>query len=124
LDLRHRSDPDDLARSQAEWVRDLYRGGVIVSLAAQDGAERLEDVTNGHGAFIEGWIMALREGTGGGAVRDPRGAPMTLEQLEAGVRRWVVSLTSGRQQPGFQYGDFAGDTPALDPGALERRSVP
>jgi hypothetical protein len=119
LDLRHQSDPEGLDRPLAEWVRSLFREGVVVLVSSQNGPGlRLESY--GHGAFAEGLITTL--------INEDHVNPeqssstrLTIGSLFASVERAVSDLTGRRQQPRGYFGNLPARTPVLDPVALERR---
>jgi hypothetical protein len=120
LDLRHPSDPESLDGPLTEWVRDLFRSGILVCLAARDGPG-LRDDRSGHGAFAEGLLETLAEAAEPGTLRTSRPA-LTLESLTNLLRAKVLAVTGRAQQPSSYSIDPPGRIPVLDPISLERRS--
>jgi WD40 repeat protein/tRNA A-37 threonylcarbamoyl transferase component Bud32 len=120
LDLRHAGDPESLEGPLMEWVRDLFRSGVLIWLASRD-TPGLRNDRSSHGAFAEGLLETLAEAVDPGSV--PRSRPcLTLDLFSRSLQAKVLVLTAGAQQPSSYSLDQQARTPVFDPITLERRS--
>jgi hypothetical protein len=119
LDLRHAADPDGLDRPLVEWIRDLFREGVVVLVGSQGGLELRHD-RSGRGAFAEALIKTLDK-----AVQDTPNlsshTPLTLGGLATSIADEVMALTAQQQKSAAYFGNLPARTPVLDPASLERQ---
>jgi hypothetical protein len=119
LDLRHESDPEGLDRLLVEWVRDLFREGVVVLDGSQGGPGLRHHVFR-HGAFAESLITTLNKAVQG-SLHPTSNMPLTLGSLATSVAHEVTALTERRQRSCAYFGNLPAHTPVLDPASLEQR---
>lgn len=117
LDSVHDPAPKGWNRPQQEWIRGLYRRGVITFVASNHGPGR-RYFPKAHGAFVQGILDA--PGARGQARPwvDPNSA-MTMDDFKVTVVQRVKELTNLKQQAACYLPEtFSARTPLFDSGRV------
>jgi WD40 repeat protein len=118
LDSIHDPAPDGWNRPQQEWIRSLYRRGVITFVASNHGPSR-RYFPKAHGAFVQGVLDA--PGARGQARPwvDPNSA-MTVDDFKVTVVERVKELTNLKQQAACYLPEtFSARSPLFDSGRIK-----